>query len=153
MVRSGVCCIGDAALQSGRGQSAYTALMAAPPARPWSKAELTDFLAASRPSSLDLEARRGGFASFLHDREVAKQAGHDSNSALDLAYNAEIQTMRADEKADDTEVQVEAAEGWEEYELSLLALLSLAMVGTAGWLYNQYQRWLALKKAMAEYQN
>ncbi|CAE7437012.1 unnamed protein product [Symbiodinium microadriaticum] len=71
----------------------------------------------------------------------------------DLAYNAEVQTFRADEKVEDSEEQVEAAEGWEEYELSLLALLALAMVGTAGWLYNQYQRWLGLKKAMAEHHN
>ncbi|CAE7587950.1 unnamed protein product [Symbiodinium sp. CCMP2592] len=103
-----------------------------------------------------LEARNRAFAdfsSFLENKDLAKQAGHDADSALDLAYNAEIQTFRADEKVEDSEEQVEAAEGWEEYELSLLALLALTMVGTAGWLYNQYQRWLGLKKAMAEHHN
>eukprot|EP00439_Symbiodinium_sp_Y106_P073374 s1277_g13.t2 len=79
-----------------------------------------------------LEARNRAFAdfsSFLENKDLAKQAGHDADSALDLAYNAEIQTFRADEKVEDSEAcilhsmegsfaeQVEAAEGWEEYEL------------------------------------
>eukprot|EP00913_Durusdinium_trenchii_P020844 g19583.t1 len=55
--------------------------------------------------------------------------------------------MRASGKADQAEEQTEAAEAWEDYELSLLAFLSLVMVGTTGWLYSQYQRWVSLKKA------
>ncbi|CAL1155473.1 unnamed protein product [Cladocopium goreaui] len=78
---------------------------------------------------------------------LTKKAGHAADNALDYAYNAEIDTTRANEKADLAEIEMENAESWEDYELSLLALLSLVMVGTTGWLYTQYQRWISIKKA------
>ncbi|CAK8986236.1 unnamed protein product [Durusdinium trenchii] len=92
-------------------------------------------------------------ASFLDTSkdQTAKAAGRAADEALDYAYNAEAETMRASGKADQAEEQTEAAEAWEDYELSLLAFLSLVMVGTTGWLYSQYQRWVSLKKAMADH--
>ncbi|CAJ1372257.1 unnamed protein product [Effrenium voratum] len=101
-------------------------------------------------SFLDAPATVRHPASFGHKEELDKKAGQAATGALDYAYNAEIQSVKADYKADLAEDEVEEAESWEDYELSLLAFLSLVMVGTTGWLYNQYQRWLGMKKTMAE---
>ncbi|CAL1155472.1 unnamed protein product [Cladocopium goreaui] len=130
--------------------------------RPGVKA-LSAFLESPLPAHLQAKTPEYDPTSFLaskgaHDEHakqeleaLTKKAGHAADNALDYAYNAEIDTTRANEKADLAEIEMENAESWEDYELSLLALLSLVMVGTTGWLYTQYQRWISIKKAMAEH--
>ncbi|CAL1128032.1 unnamed protein product [Cladocopium goreaui] len=130
--------------------------------RPGVKA-LSAFLESPLPAHLQAKTPEYDPTNFLaskgaHDEHakqeleaLTKKAGHAADNALDCAYNAEIDTTRANEKADLAEIEMENAESWEDYELSLLALLSLVMVGTTGWLYTQYQRWISIKKAMAEH--